>query len=370
MVGSGGEAVMTKNHIVMASTLIFSTLLLPYRTQSQTSTETLLSADNAYNPIPSPDGKYIAYVRTGWGRHVGISGFGRSNLVSEVVVVDANGNLVKKNPVANAFLSGWTPDSTKLVCYRDGEYSLVSRQGAVSGEGRLPGSAKVIGTERASYLPRSGLVIWSRRDGVHTILQTPNGVLARHEGWLGALIAPSPDGKHVATIGGWPQSHLKVYDIDRKMWADLGEADIHPDREWDYIKPSWNPWFTDSSRLAFFTRNGSVLSISTPDGSRRTEMTVNGIGGIAAPSPDGQSIAYVIFEPRPREGRPDLQFWGGTRVWVVSLNGKSEPLGVTRRSPDETYDLRWLDDHALVFDRVGDVMFYKQARIWKAEVKR
>jgi hypothetical protein len=117
----------------VAATLIFSTLLLPYRTQSQTSTETLLSADNAYNPIPSPDGKYIAYVRTGWGRHVGISGFGRSNLVSEVVVVDANGNLVEKNPVANAFLSGWTPDSTKLVCYRDGEYSLVSRQGAVSG---------------------------------------------------------------------------------------------------------------------------------------------------------------------------------------------------------------------------------------------
>jgi len=96
----------------------------------------------------------------------------------------------------------------------------------------------------------------------------------------------------------------------------------------------------------------------------------NGIGGIAAPSPDGRSIAYVTFEPRPQEGRPDLQFWGGTRLWVVSFRGKWEPLGVTQQSPDETYDLRWLDHRTLVFDRVADVMFYKQARIWKAEVTR
>jgi len=32
---------------------------------AQNFTESLISADNAYNPIPSPDGKYIAYVRTG-----------------------------------------------------------------------------------------------------------------------------------------------------------------------------------------------------------------------------------------------------------------------------------------------------------------
>jgi len=72
----------------------------------------------------------------------------------------------------------------------------------------------------------------------------------------------------------------------------------------------------------------------------------------------------------PQEGRPDLQFWGGTRLWVVSLRGKWSPLGVTQQNPDETYDLRWLDDRTLVFDRVADVMFYKQARIWKAEVAR
>jgi hypothetical protein len=161
------------------STLILGATLLGICVQSQTSREALVSSDNAYNPIPSPGGKYIAYVRTGWGRQKGFSGFGRSNLVSEVAVLDASESLVFKNPLANAFLSGWTPDSAKLICYRDGAYSLVSKHGVVSSEGRLPGSADVIGTERVSYLPRSGLLIWSRRDKLHTILETPKGILAK-----------------------------------------------------------------------------------------------------------------------------------------------------------------------------------------------
>ena len=67
--------------------------------------------------------------------------------------------------------------------------------------------------------------------------------------------------------------------------------------------------------------------------------------------------------------RPDLQFWGGTRIWVASLIGKLEPHAVTQKSIDETYDLRWANDHMLVFDRVADVVSYQQSRIWKAEVK-
>lgn len=213
-------------------------------------------------------------------------------------------------------------------------------------------------------------MIWSQQDGFHTVLATPNGVLTERDGWLGALIAPSPDGRYVGIAGGWPKSHLWVYDIDLKKWADLGEADIHPDRDWDYIKPSWNPWFTNSSRLAYFTHDNSVLSISTPDGKQRTDIRIDGPAGLAAPSPDGRFLAYVTFEPRPQKERPDLQFWGGTRVWVVSVSGKPEPRPVTLKSLDETYDLGWLDDHTLVFDRVADVVFYKQSRIWKADVPR
>jgi hypothetical protein len=76
--------------------------------------------------------------------------------VSEVAVIDTGGSLVVKNPIADAFLSGWTPDSTDLVCYRDGGYSLVLMDGKHSTKGRLPGATNVLGTERVSYLPRSG----------------------------------------------------------------------------------------------------------------------------------------------------------------------------------------------------------------------
>jgi hypothetical protein len=40
------------------------------------------------------------------------------------------------------------------------------------------------------------------------------------------------------------------------------------------------------------------------------------------------------------------------------------------RCPDETYDLRWLGDHALVFDRVADDLFLNKSRIWKVDVPR
>jgi hypothetical protein len=237
------------------------------------------------------------------------------------------------------------------------QYFLVSVNGKHSSKGRLPAATSVIGTERVSYLPPARTMIWSQQDGVHTVLATPNGMLTEHDGWLGALIAPSPDGRYVGIAGDWPKSHLWVYDIDLQKWADLGEADIHPDRNWDYIKPSWNPWFANGSRLAYFTHNNSVLSISTPDGKQRTDIQIDGPAGLAAPSPDGRSLGYVTFEPRPQKERPDLQFWGGTQVWVVSVTGKPEPHPVTVKSVDETYGLRWLDDHTLIFDRVADVCF-------------
>ena len=357
-----------KPSIILLAMLLGCVSLVP-SLEPQATTEAVLSTENAYNPIPSPDGKYIGYVRTGWGRENGVRGFGRSSLVSETAIIERNGVRVAQVPRVDGFLSGWTPDSTNLVCYRDGEYFVVSANGKHSSKGRLPSSPSVLGTERVSYLLRGG-IIWSQQDGFHTVLAGPNGVLTQRDGWLGELISPSPDGRYVAITGSWPKSHLWVYDIDLKKWVDFGEAQIHPDRDWDYIKPSWNPWFADNSQLVFFTHDSSVLSISTADGKQRTDINIDVPAGLAAPSPDGQFVAYVTFDPRPRKLRPDLQFWGGTRVWVVDASGHQKPRLVTSKSLDETYGLRWLDNHTVVFDRLADVLFYEQARIWKADVPR
>jgi len=89
---------------------------------------------------------------------------------------------------------------------------------------------------------------------------------------------------------------------------------------------------------------------------------------LPTPSPDGKSIAYATFEPRPMKVRPDLQFWGGTTIMVVSTSTGSKPRPVTLKNSDEVYDLKWLNNGAIVFDRVADEQFYGHARIWKATV--
>ena len=60
---------------------------------------------NAYNPIPSPDGTKVAFVQTGWGRPGCSGGGGRSNLRSYVTVSDKHGNLVADKPLADARLA-------------------------------------------------------------------------------------------------------------------------------------------------------------------------------------------------------------------------------------------------------------------------
>jgi hypothetical protein len=70
------------------------------------------------------------------------------------------------------------------------------------------------------------------------------------------------------------------------------------------------------------------------------------------------------------QARPDLQFWGGTTILVVPVSPGLNPRTVTLKNPDEVYDLKWLNEGELVFDRVADETFYAHARIWKASVPR
>jgi hypothetical protein len=88
--------------------------------------------------------------------------------------------------------------------------------------------------------------------------------------------------------------------------------------------------------------------ISTPDGMQKTEIKIDGPAGLPVPSPDGKSVAYVTYDPRPMINRPDLQFWGGTTILVVPTSAGSRPRPITLKNPDEVYDLKWLNNGALV----------------------
>jgi len=53
------------------------------------------------------------------------------------MVIDENGAPITATPLSDTFLGEWTPDGEHLVCFRDWEYALVSKEGRVVA-GRIP----------------------------------------------------------------------------------------------------------------------------------------------------------------------------------------------------------------------------------------
>jgi hypothetical protein len=305
---------------------------------------------NAYAPLPSPDGKHLAYLLTGRKLFGGSGGTGRSNLQSQIEFSDTDGKM-RQNPNVEGFLGEWLPDSTAVYSFRDWRFAVVTPNGKIK-SGSMPGldadrTMKL--PERAAYLSRLKKFVWIEdTESGTTILRTLDGPLAivPDSIFVGSLIVPSPDERYLA-FGG---RNLVVYDTVRKTWANLGPLVIHPDSLWDYIKPNWNPWFFDSKYLAFFS--GSELYVVSPDGTERLKLLDAEHGGLAIPSPDGTFVAFATFTPRPMRDRPDLNFWGGSVLWIVPTSG-GLPRKLTNATEDQTCDLRWLTSTSLIFDRIA-----------------
>jgi Tol biopolymer transport system component len=327
---------------------------------------------NAYEPVPSPDGKLIAYVLT--GRKVeALAGFGRSHLRSDVRFCDSSGQPLL-TPDTEGFLGEWLPNSSNVVRYRDWKFGLVSLSGSRESDSMFRGRdqkallEKRENAERVAYLSKLRTFVWLEYTDTGTVLQTPDGPIAEFKDQyirISAVAVPSPDGRYLA-MGEVDAGHsLWMYDTVEKKLANLGKVTIHVDPGWDYNKPGWNPWFADGKHLAFFS--GASLYVASPDGKNRRELLKEDHGGLAIPSPDGRLIAYATFSPRPVKGRKDLEFWGGSSLWIVPTGGGA-PTQVTNPSEEETYDLRWLTQESLIFDRIGEGMFNGHARIWTVPI--
>ena|ERR1035437_1651517 len=341
----------------------------------------LLSPENAYNPVPSPDGRFIAYVGTGWGRRfaseIYVGGMGRSSLISDVELMNRSGKIIVSRLCPAMFLTGWTPDSKSVICCRDRRYAIVTPDGTVVENGERPLTEGRFFYERVTFLSDLGRALWLEPNkGTTAALRTKTETLVRLGGegaWFSGpwfsqepLIAASPNGRYVAMMptraGG-----LWIYDRSIGRWADLGTASVSPSPDWDYMQPSWDPWFADSLHLVYFS--GSELIVSSPDGqSKRVLYKTDQPIGLPVASPDGQSVAYVSFQSRPQSGRPDLEFWANTGVWVISMNGTDVPRKLTRADSDTTSSLRWLGNDALVFDRIRENVLAMHARLWRVSV--
>jgi hypothetical protein len=360
----------------MRSRAIAGILLVAAIHASAQNREAVLFDFDAYNPVPSPDGKLIAYDVTGPTLSP-VIGFGRASLRSQVEFADSNGQNRRSTNIEE-FLGEWLPNSGAISTYRDWRFALAGPDGA-----KQSGSMQVVlsaylppPAERATYLSNFGAFVWIEHDDVgtkiqRTVLQTSSGPIASLNVLLplSALTVASPDQRYLA-IGmpgrnSYEDQNLWVFDTEGGTWTNLGRFTIHPDPDWDYTKPSWNPWFSDSSHLAFFS--GSALYVVSPDGKERRKVLDATNGGLAIPSPDGSLIAFLTATPRPRKNRPDLSFWGGSSIFVVPSGG-GKALAITKPSDEETFDLRWLSNSSLIFDRIGETMFNKGGRIWTVSV--
>lgn len=349
---------------VVAVSILLSCVAAPAQVES------IFSETNAYNPIPNPSGSMVAYVRTGWGRHEGFMSLGRSNLISVTEFVDSKGHPVSRPPI-DGFADRWVSEST-LGCFRDWKFGLATEEGWKEG-GAIPGDFATgpPKAERATYLKTLKTFVWleyvQSKTESRTVLQSPGGPIAEFETELRTsdLIIPSPDERYIA-FADIEIPNLSIFDVASKKLVDLGPIRIYPTiGEWDYIKPSWDPWFRDSSMLTFAAGDG--LYVASPDGERRERVGDTVIASLPVPSPDGRFIAYVTYTGRPRKGRPDLTFWGGATLWVVGREDQKRER-VTVPTEDTTFGLRWLNASTLIFDRISDNTFYRHARIWTATV--
>jgi hypothetical protein len=57
------------------------------------------------------------------------------------------------------------------------------------------------------------------------------------------------------------------------------------------------------------------------------------------------------------------KIWNCTGIWLVSLEEPTRPRRLTGENQASTYDLRWLDNENLVFDRIEEGIPPK-AQLW------
>ena len=354
-------------------------------------------------PTVSPDGQWVAYVETGWGRPRGSGGMGRSNLLSITHVVRNDGT--SDRVVSDMFLVGWISDSRRVASARDGFAAIVNLNGKPvlefgdrldkpdSGAGigsgvwpagdmrhqfgvRMPHS-KTFQTgkdreaifsfdygEDAAFAP-DGRWFGPRRvdnqwqfvdpDGNKREMKAPD----RETLW-GSQAVWSPDGAHVIVVPVVPSGSFgtdKVVEPAKAILLDVSgptiAAVIDVDQVWgmggwNYRKGRWNPWSRNGKRLAFI-RNGQAW-ISDPDGGNATQATFDAFNKVFPTfSPDGTKIAYITWQFDNREHYTRL---GPTDIWVVDIK-TGLAIRVTRADSGRIEGLDWLDDGTLIYDRVG-----------------
>jgi Tol biopolymer transport system component len=204
----------------------------------QTNLTNLTSPNSALDPVWSPDGNKIAFVR----------GNGTANTSIVVMSADGSGQLNLTNNAANDSTPAWSPDGTKIAF------------------------ARTLGGSTSIFVMNA--------DGSGQV-NVSNGSADGDPAW-------SPDGTTIA-FSRFSLTRVFVMDTDGSDQIGLATG----------VDPSWSP---DGHKIAFTSnRDGNPeIYAMNADGSGQIRRTNNTFTDAApAWSPDGQKIAFVSQRTAP-----------------------------------------------------------------------
>jgi hypothetical protein len=362
--------------------------------------ETVFPSQNGTVPMVSPDGQWVAYVETGWGRRGGTGGMGRSNLVSNAHVVNRDGK--DDRIVSDMFLVQWLSDSKKVASARDGFITITDLDGKAVTEFGQPLSAEELKYQsdkedwraghsrgeiggRMPHKKRLPVSFESIRNDDTITDWGENAAFSPDGKWFGPILEKlklvfidengrrqsialpkeydeprwqcswSPDGKYglMIPLGGNDDediNHTFLIDFQTRVLRRLPNIDsISETGDWAYRKCRWNPWSKDGARLAF-VRKGQIW-VMNADGSSPRQITFDSTQKLFPVfSRDGKRLAYISWQP---DNRRHYERMGPTDLWVVNTE-TSLATRITAPAQERINCLDWLDDNTLIFDRLAD----------------
>jgi hypothetical protein len=356
--------------------------------------ETDFPSKNGTVPMVSPDGQYVAYVETGWGRPGGSGGLGRSNMKSLTHIIKSDGK--DDRIVSDMFLVQWMPDSKSLASARDGYIAITDLHGDFITEFGPPVEEKYLRRQQDNhhwttppFFPDLGIEMphqkrFAPRFDLQQIYDSGENAAFSPDGkWFGPILEKrkvvffdenwqrleikmpqeyfasqwqctwSPDGKYILMIPyGGNDDIYRPYLVDfqaRTLHLPTNIGSIPKLGDWEYRKSRWNPWSKDGSRMTFV--NDGQIWIADADGSNAKQVTFDSVQKIfPVLSRDGKRIAYITWQP---DNRLHYERMGPTNIWVVDID-TTLAMRVTLPAPERITCLDWLDNNTLIFDRVSE----------------
>ena len=334
-------------------------------------------SQNGVGPMVSPDGHWVAYTQTGWGRPGGTGGMGRSNLLTIAHVVKADGTADRV--VSDMSMAGWMADSKRVGTARDCFAAITGLDGTILAEfgaplppdqtnprdekwlqgdlrgqfgTSMPHRKRVDATQGAFspdgkwFGPRSlknACEFWGA-DG--TTLRIP----LKDKQSVGGQPAWSPDGRRVACLaGGWG---MTIIDLPNKTVLPVTmRIDMPYDSAREYQDCRWNPWSPDGRRLTFIS--DEEVWVSAADGTGEKKITFDATRK-AWPtfSRNGKLVAYFAWQDVQQESGGHV---APVNLWVVDVETMLA-VRLTAAPVTDILSLDWLDDQTLIVDHVKETL--------------